>query len=141
MFHLVFVYGTLKQDFPNHAAYMQSAEFLGIGRTVEKFPLVLSGDRHVPCMLNTPGRGFAVSGELYRVDDHGLQRLDELEAVGRSGGYLRRVIEVRMDGETEVGHRRAFAYLMKPENVSDVSSELLPAYTLEAAMKYRRGKG
>ena len=138
MTRLVFVYGTLKRGFPNYPAYMHAAQFVGICRTAEKYPLVLNGDRHVPCMLDTPGKGSAVSGELYRVDGAGLQRLDDLEAVGRPGGYERRIIEVLMDGGTEPRRRRALAYLMKPENVFDVRSAWLSEYTLEDALKYRR---
>lgn len=137
MIHLVFVYGTLKRGFPNYPAYMHAAQFVGICRTAEKYPLVLSGERHVPCMLDTPGKGSPVSGELYRVDGAGLQRLDDLEAVGRPGGYRRRALEVLMDGGAEPRRRRALAYLMKPENVSDVRSAWLTEYSLEDALKYR----
>jgi gamma-glutamylaminecyclotransferase len=138
MTHLVFVYGTLKRGFPNYPAYMQSAQFVGTCRTAEKYPLVLSGDRHVPCLLDTPGKGSEVSGELYRVDEAGLQHLDDLEAVGRPGGYLRRAIEVFMDGKTGSRRQKALAYLMKPENVPDARSGWLSTYTLADALKYRR---
>ena len=138
MGHLVFVYGTLKRGFPNYAAYMQAAEFVGAGTTVARYPLVLSGDRHVPCMLDRPGEGSVVAGELFRVDDTDLRRLDGLEEVGRPGGYLRRLIAVRMAGDVQPGRRQAFAYLMPPENVTDVRSPWLSAYSLEDARRYSK---
>ena len=138
MTHLVFVYGTLKCGFPNHPAYMHSSEFLGTCTTVEKYPLVLSGHRYVPCMLDRPGEGAVVVGELFRVNDESLRHLDALEEIGRSHGYLRRIIEVCMAGEPEPRRLKAFAYLMPPEKVSDVRSEMLSEYRIEDARKYSR---
>ena len=140
MTHLVFVYGTLKRGFPNYPAYMRGAEFLGACTTVEKFPLVLSGERWVPCMLDRPGDGSVVAGELFRVDDEGLRRLDALEEAGRPGGYLRRTIAVRMADEAKAGVQKVWAYLMPPENISDVRSQGHSAYSREDALKYV-GKG
>lgn len=141
MSRLVFVYGTLKKGFPNYAAYMQSAEFAGTCQTVEKYPLMLNGDRQVPCLVNTPGKGFAVSGELYRVDDNCLQRLDELEGLGRPGGYLRCAIDLLVNQGTGPRRCQAQAYLMKPETVDDPRSSHLAQYTLKAAQKYRSKGG
>ena len=72
--HLVFVYGTLKRGQRN-AVFMRDAEFLGPHRTetrfwmyqFEDYPAVCEGGRH------------AIHGELYRVDDGLMQRLDDLE--------------------------------------------------------------
>jgi gamma-glutamylaminecyclotransferase len=72
MQHLVFVYGTLKKGFPNYARYMTSAGFLGIYQTMEKYPLVIFGSRHVPGMLDRPGDGYHIEGELYEVNDECL---------------------------------------------------------------------
>ncbi len=138
MTHLVFVYGTLKRGFPNYAAYMQAAEFLGTGTTVEKYPLVLSGNRYVPCLLDRPGEGCVVAGELFRVDDGGLRRLDDLEAVGQPGGYVRRSIAVRMTGGGQPAEMEAFAYLMPSENVTEVRAQGLSVYRREDAVKYVR---
>ncbi len=138
MAHLVFVYGTLKRGFPNYAAYLQTAEFLGTCKTEEKYPLVLNGQRYVPCLLDRPGEGCVVAGELFRVDDRGLRRLDGLEAVGRPGGYVRRSISVRMTGGRQSAAMEAFVYLMPPENVTEVRARGLSVYRREHAVKYVR---
>ena len=51
---LVFVFGTLKQGFPN-AATNRGARWPGNFRTEAAFPLYLVGERHVPWLLNAPG--------------------------------------------------------------------------------------
>jgi gamma-glutamylaminecyclotransferase len=95
MKHRVFVYGTLKKGFPNHDRYMASAEKLGNYQTDDNYPLVLIGERYVPCMINAPGAGKQVEGELYAVTDDCLKRLDVLERVNKADGYRRLKIHVR----------------------------------------------
>ncbi len=138
MDHLVFVYGTLKRGFPNYPGYMRAAEFVGTCTTVEKYPLVLGGERWVPCLIDRPGEGAAVAGELFRVDDEGLRRLDGLEAVGRPGGYVRRRIAVRRTDGGPPDTIEAFVYLMPPENVTQMRAQGLSAYSREDALKYVR---
>ncbi|XP_025922326.1 gamma-glutamylaminecyclotransferase isoform X1 [Apteryx rowi] len=79
----VFVYGTLKQGQPNYRHMLNTAKgvakFQGRGRTVEKYPLVIAGKYNIPYMLNIPGTGHHVAGEIYSVDDQMLQFLDEFE--------------------------------------------------------------
>jgi gamma-glutamylaminecyclotransferase len=65
---LVFVFGTLKQGFPN-AATNRGARWPGNFRTEAAFPLFLVGERHVPWLLNAPGTGLPVIGEVYAVDE------------------------------------------------------------------------
>ena len=45
--HLVFVFGTLKEGFPNFATN-RGARVAGSFRTRAAYPLYLVGDRHVP---------------------------------------------------------------------------------------------
>ncbi|XP_006846728.1 PREDICTED: gamma-glutamylaminecyclotransferase [Chrysochloris asiatica] len=79
----VFVYGTLKRGQPNHEVMLDCtnglAVFRGRGRTVEPYPLVIAGEHNIPYLLNLPGRGHCVAGEIYAVDDKMLQFLDEFE--------------------------------------------------------------
>lgn len=136
MRHLVFVYGTLKKGFPNHNNYMGSAKRLGKYQTVEKYPLVLCGARYVPCMINSPGKGHHVEGELYEVDDECLNRIDALEGIQDSDGYRRTVIRVSSSELKSQDIREALAYLMPPDQVTDRKSNDLKAYELDAANKY-----
>ena len=136
MRHYVFVYGTLKKGFPNHDHYMKSARKLGKYQTSEKYPLVLCGERYVPCMICSPGDGHHVEGELYEVDDECLKRIDALERIQASGGYRRTVIGVNSSESMNPDIREALAYLMPPEQVTDRRSAYLKTYGMDDAKKY-----
>lgn len=134
---LVFVYGTLKEGFPNHDRYMLQARRVGTFRTRERYRLVLNGDRHSPCMIAGPGRGRRVVGELYEVDRAGLARMDRLERIDFPDGYRRHRIRVdRVDGPPSDAYD-VFVYLKAPERVDDPRSEALESYTPEEARMYR----
>jgi gamma-glutamylaminecyclotransferase len=59
--HRVFVYGTLKQGEPNHHWMTDTSKgfsrFLGDGRTVKKYPLVIGTNFNIPFILDRPGHG------------------------------------------------------------------------------------
>ncbi|XP_032878983.1 gamma-glutamylaminecyclotransferase isoform X1 [Amblyraja radiata] len=93
----VFVYGTLKQGQPNHH-YMISGikgkgKSCGSGVTVEKYPLVVAGKFNIPFLLNEPGSGQLVTGDIYTVDSQLLQFLDEFE--GCPEMYQRKQVKIR----------------------------------------------
>lgn len=136
MMHHLFVYGTLKKGFPNHDRYMRSARRLGWYQTIEKYPLVLCGARWVPCMIFNPGEGHRVKGELYEVDDECLNRIDALERIQDADGYRRTIIRVRSSGRPNQDIRKAQAYFMMPEQVTDRRSNNLKTYGLDQAKKY-----
>ncbi|XP_042573483.1 gamma-glutamylaminecyclotransferase C-like [Cyprinus carpio] len=81
--HHVFVYGTLKKGQPNHSIInnrtIGQAEFLAHARTVERYPLVIATKNNYPFLLNVPGTGQRVHGEIYSVDQKMLDFLDEFE--------------------------------------------------------------
>ncbi|KAH6809765.1 AIG2-like induced family protein [Perilla frutescens var. frutescens] len=102
---LIFTYGTLKQGFSNHGLLQDmmatgDATFVGACRTAQRLPLVC-GPYRVPFLLNLPGRGHRVSGELYAVSAAALARMDELEGIGR-GHYERLPIEIEMEAAEKV---------------------------------------
>lgn len=99
--HLIFSYGTLKRGFPNHYLMQQlmdqnAAVFLGPYCTHESYPLVC-GPYNIPYLINLPGSGNRVKGELYSVSTQGLARLDELEGT-RFGHYERLPIRLAEGG-------------------------------------------
>ena len=61
---LVFVYGTLKEGFPNFHAN-KGARIPSVFFTVERFPLYLVGERCTPWMIDDPGQGERIAGELF----------------------------------------------------------------------------
>ena len=134
---LVFVFGTLKEGFPNFAIN-RGRRVGGAFRTIDRLPLLLVGERHVPWLLDSPGKGERVAGEVYEVDDDALAAMDELEGVGLPDGYHRRTIRVRSpDDATEL----SVQIYMKHANQlvhADVQQGPLPEYTADHAALYRK---
>lgn len=81
----IFVYGTLKKGQPNYHRLFESAngkaEFLASACTSQKYPLVIASEYNIPFLLNIPGQGHRVHGEIYKVDDKMLEFLDAFENV------------------------------------------------------------
>ncbi|TKY67893.1 putative gamma-glutamylcyclotransferase [Spatholobus suberectus] len=103
---LIFTYGTLKRGFSNHTLLQDlvrtgDASFVGTYRTAHKYPLVC-GPYRVPFLLNLPGSGRRVRGELYSVSTRGLARMDELEGTSRAH-YERLPIKAVPAGEEGEG--------------------------------------
>lgn len=122
MQHSVFVYGTLKQGFPNHHL-MPEAEFRGTAQTTNRLPLVLAGQWYTPVLIAESG-GHRVTGELYGVDDDGLRYLDDLEGIGREFGFDRIEIEVDLPDAWTV----AFAYAKPRDRIDTIVSEPMAEY-------------
>ena len=66
--HLVFVYGTLKTNEPNHQVIRTGddgkSQLVGKGRTVDTFPLVIASRYNIPYLLDAPGKGLRIRGEV-----------------------------------------------------------------------------
>ncbi|XP_072542516.1 gamma-glutamylaminecyclotransferase B-like isoform X1 [Salminus brasiliensis] len=102
----IFVYGTLKKGQPNYYRMLDIAngksEFLGYASTVEKYPLVIAGKYNIPFLLNVPGMGQHVQGEIYSVDDQMLKFLDRFESCPQMYQRTRVLLKVEQcveDGE------------------------------------------
>jgi gamma-glutamylaminecyclotransferase len=137
MSHRVFVFGTLKEGFPNfhiNRGRRVPGEFV----TAQAYPLYLVGERRSPWMLDEPGQGRKVHGQVFEVDDTALAAMDKLERVGAGDGYRRVCIE--LTGAPESAAVEAFAYVKDAaEFVPHAGSALGPLaqYTLEHAALYR----
>ena len=100
---LVFVYGTLKRGYSNHSL-LSSSEYLGAYSTAtSNFSLYCNGK--YPLLVRSLSADTNVHGELYRVDEDTLKKLDWLECVDE-GMYSRLPIYV----ENEAGGLVAEAY-------------------------------
>lgn len=81
----IFVYGTLKRGQPNHYRMFDisngKAELLATACTTQKYPLVIATQHNIPFLLNIPGNGHRVQGEIYKVDEQMLKFLDDFEGV------------------------------------------------------------
>lgn len=107
---LLFVYGSLKQGFPNEHVNT-GRRVAGQFRTRERYPLYLLGEGEVPCVLTPSGSGYQVIGEMYEVNDGDLQRMDRLERIGEPQGYERIEISVERFDVAAGEARQAFVYL------------------------------
>ncbi|XP_043091660.1 gamma-glutamylaminecyclotransferase C-like [Puntigrus tetrazona] len=110
----VFVYGTLKKGQPNHVEMLDPAngraEFLARARTVEPYPLVIATDENVPFLLDAPGTGRRVCGEIYRVDQKMLEFLDEFEDCPKTYQRTEIRLEVRDRDREGDNIQEAFVY-------------------------------
>lgn len=108
---LLFVYGSLKEGFPNHPVN-RGRRVPGAYRTAQAYPLHLV-DAVLPCLFLQPGAGLPVRGELFEVDDAALAAMDALERIGEPGGYQRVRIEVApLDAPAHT--TEAFVYVQDP---------------------------
>lgn len=115
---VIFTYGTLKRGFSNHGLMQEmirsgDASFLGPARTCDYLPLVC-GPYRVPFLLNLPGAGERVLGELYSVSPRAIARMDELEGTCR-GHYERLPIKITIlkesdDEEVEIEAEAYYAH-------------------------------
>jgi len=85
---LLFVYGSLKQGFPNEHINA-GRRVTGQYRTRDLYPMYLLGLGEVPCIVATQGTGHQVIGELYEVSVDDIARMDRLERIGEPQGYER----------------------------------------------------
>ncbi|VDK73580.1 unnamed protein product [Onchocerca ochengi] len=96
---LVFVYGTLKRGEPNASILADPAtgtqKFVGTGKTVNAYPLIIASEFNIPFCLNKPGIGNRINGELYEVDQQKLKVLDEFEQ--HPTFYRRQSEQIEMD--------------------------------------------
>lgn len=92
----IFVFGTLKRGFPLHDRALAGTACLGSYRTSERFPMFVAGQWFAPMMLDEPGTGHHVLGELYEVEDWRLKLIDEMESVGIPGNFRTSASVVRL---------------------------------------------
>eukprot|EP01030_Chromulinospumella_sphaerica_P016382 gene16382-16199_t len=114
MYSLVFVFGTLKQGFPNFGTN-RGTRVPGSFRTEVPYPLYLVGERHSPWLLDLPGAGHQVVGEVYAVDPEALADMDRLERIHEPDGYVRREIAVHdVQGQVGTNALQVQVYLKRP---------------------------
>ena len=146
--HLIFVYGTLKEGFPNHARN-PGQRVVGGFRTRQRLPLYvvrLPSENRAPWLVNSPGEGHQVMGQVFEVDSATLAQMDAFEEVHLPTGYVRADVELEpVDGGTTVPHTlRAHVYLKRPTELpqclaiegpfAEYTPELAAGYWLDTPM-------
>ena len=134
---LLFVYGSLKQGFPNEHVNT-GRRVAGEYRTHERFALYLLGPGEVPCLVSPPGAGHQVIGELYEVDDDDLRRMDRLERLGEPGGYERVEAAVERFDTSPMLQSRVFVYVRHDHSIAASTERIgpLPEYKPEHAARF-----
>lgn len=134
--HKVFVFGTLKEGFPNFRIN-KGSRFGHLFQTKQSFPLYLIGERHSPWLVLQPGQGHPVKGQVFTVTDEALSAMDKLERITAEDGYRRISLDVECveTGETLT----VYAYGKPPEMLidADVRAQLTDEYCLSHAALYR----
>lgn len=135
----VFVFGTLKEGFPNFTTNT-GQRVLGRFVTEERYPFYLVGERHSPWLMNAPGQGEQVVGQVFAVDAATLERMDILERIHQPDGYQRVCISVVPQSDDTTQHMAVYAYLKPPGslNAADIKIGPLAEYTLDHAALYRK---
>jgi gamma-glutamylaminecyclotransferase len=138
MLTLVFVYGTLKQGFRN--AHVNTGRRVpGAFVSVERLPLYVIGPAQLPWLVDRPGQGEHVIGELYEVDEVALARMDALERITEPDWYSRGRIAVRALGDAQAAVLTAQVYYGSAERAQREAAHFGPLaeYAQQHAAAYR----
>ncbi len=131
----VFVYGTLKDGFPN-CRFNRGERIAGEFATKDHYELYLVGDRYVPWLIDKPGVGHHVTGQVFAVDTVALAEMDSLEGVGKPNGYTR--LEIPVAPPVADDTFGVFVYMKRPDqlNSNEVRLGPLASYEPEHAALY-----
>jgi gamma-glutamylaminecyclotransferase len=133
---LLFVYGSLKQGFPN-AHVNTGRRISGDFRTLQPLPFYLVGAGRLPCLVLQPGHGLQVRGQLFEVSAADLAGMDRLERVGEPQGYSRVRIEVQQVDDGRVLEADVYVQQASRLDPSNALIGPLDEYTLDHAQHLR----
>jgi len=140
--HNVFVFGTLKDGFPNFAVN-RGVRIEGDFQTMDRYPLYLVGERHSPWLIDDIGQGKQVKGQLFAVSEEVLADMDRLERISEPDGYRRTRIDVRLIDNPNSSVLSVFVYLkpLTQLNADEIRLGPLHEYELSHASLYRSRPG
>ena len=132
----VFVFGTLKEGFPNFKTN-KGIRYRGDFQTKEKYPLYLVGERYSPWLVLKAGVGHPVKGQVFEVTDDVLAEMDALERITAVDGY--RKVSLPVVCLQSGDDMTVLAYGKPPEMLQgvEVMQELAGEFCLEHAALYR----
>ena len=126
----IFVYGTLKRGYPNFDVGMDGTEFVGEYRTIERYPLVIGGPWFTPNLIDEPGTGHQVTGEVFTATDEAVAFLDRFETTHIPTGYRR--VERSFESLQGSEVTSAWVYVRDRANIEQIVEELTDTYPLES---------
>ncbi|OWR51813.1 hypothetical protein KGM_210201 [Danaus plexippus plexippus] len=131
MTHKVFVYGTLKRNEPNHHWLTDPkngvGNFMTEGKTKSKYPLIIGTRYNIPFLLQAPGKGHHVKGEIYEVDDLMLSKLDILE--DHPNYYVREVDDIVPISGSQSENVKCWVYFLKNFRQELLSKQQFECYS------------
>ena len=136
----IFVYGTLKEGFPNFH-FNPGRRIPGTYRTRQALPFYvvqLRDEDRAPWLVNKPGQGVQVSGQVFEVDAATLHSMDEFEEVGLPTGYVR--VAVELEAVDDAGTvLQAHVYMKEEHQMVECLAVEGPfaEYTEQLAVGYR----
>ena len=135
--HSVFVFGTLKEGFPNSGTN-KGSRVAGEFFTINRYPLYLVGERYSPWLVLSEGEGFQVRGQVFTVDEATLGDMDRLERIHKTDGYRR--VQVQVLSESSNEEIQVFVYVKPLEQLEGMLVQLGPIaeYELEHASFYQK---
>lgn len=135
--HLLFVYGSLKEGFPNFHVN-RGKRVPGVYRTASPCPFYLVAGQ-LPCLLPGLAGGLPVTGQLFEVNDEALAEMDALERLGEPGGYARVAIELLRTDVLPAQKLQAQVYVQDAAQLQRPGTHVGPLaeYTLEHAKRLR----
>ena len=90
---LLFVYGTLKKNKEN-SYLLENEKYISSVETSLEYPLIKKKNCYYPYLINKPGIGNFIKGELYLISTEKLFELDRFEG----SEYYRDLICVNSNG-------------------------------------------
>ena len=137
MNHNIFIYGTLKEGFPNYIKY-NGHQCLGKYKTISGFSLYLVGERFSPWMVQSGSNN--VVGELFHINDENMIRIDLLERIDQPDGYSK--VKIDIINVENNKFEEAFTYIksIKQLELAKIMKGPIFNYTLELSKKYQSRK-
>ena len=133
----VFVFGTLKEGFPNSGTN-KGSRLAGEFVTNNHYPLYLVGERYSPWLVLSEGEGLQIRGQVFMVDEATLSDMDRLERIHAADGYRR--IQIPVFSESTNEEMQVFVYVKPPEQLEGMLIRLGPIaeYELEHSSLYQK---
>jgi gamma-glutamylaminecyclotransferase len=133
----LFVFGTLKEGFPNFGVN-KGVRLPGGFLTKFRYPLYLVGERYSPWLVLSEGEGFRIRGQVFRVDEKARIEMDTLERIDAVDGYRR--VQIPVISESSNEEILVSVYGKPVDQLEGIWVRLgpIPEYKIEHSLLYRK---
>lgn len=101
---------------------------MGRFKTLDAFPLIVGGRWFSPYLIDEPGNGHRVFGEVFQVDQEGLDLLDRIEGLHHSEGFRRIALTVE---NGKGGVLDAWTYVKARDAIDGIHSRPMEEYNVD----------